>query len=240
MELADEHDFPGGASPVRVLLADDEPLVRAGLRMILESSPRVTIIGEAGDGRAAVQACAALRPAVVLMDIRMPVLDGIEATRRIMAAPKPPRVVMLTAFDTEVFVADALDAGAHGFLLKNSPPREILAAIPSVMDDQMPFTPAVLRRVATMAARSNRGREPVDALADLSEREMQVAQKVAEALSNTEIADALFLSTATVKTYLNRIFEKTGCTSRVALALLVERARPMDPPRTRTPDAPRR
>lgn len=213
------------AQPVRVLLVDDELLVRAGLRMVLSGSPGITVVGEAGDGLAGAQAAAALRPDVVLMDVRMKGMDGIEATRRIVEGGCACAVVVLTAFDTESFVADALAAGAQGFLLKSAPPSEIIDAVLAAARGEMPFTPEVLRRIATLAARSSQPSGLVDALASLSERELEVAMLVADGLANAEIAAELHLSLATVKTYLNRIFDKTGCGSRVPLALLVERGR---------------
>lgn len=208
-----------------LLLVDDEALVRAGLRMVLDSNQGISVVGEAGDGLAAVQAVTALRPDVVLLDIRMPGMDGIEAARRITALPAPPAVVMLTAFDTEDFVADALEAGAQGFLLKSAPPQELVNAVHAAARGELPFTPEVLRRVVGLAARTSVPRHQASVLAELSERELQVALGVADGLANAEIAESLFLSLATVKTYLNRIFDKTGAESRVQLALLVERAR---------------
>ncbi|MEL4358780.1 MULTISPECIES: response regulator transcription factor [unclassified Luteococcus] len=208
-----------------LLLVDDEMLVRAGLKMVLDGNQGISVIGEAADGLAAVQAVEALRPDVVLLDIRMPGMDGIEAVRRISALPQAPAVVMLTAFDTEDFVADALDAGAQGFLLKSAPPTELVDAVHAAARGELPFTPEVLRRVVGLAARTSQPRHEASVLAELSERELQVALGVADGLANAEIAEGLFLSLATVKTYLNRIFDKTGADSRVQLALLVERAR---------------
>lgn len=213
-----------GVAVTSVLLVDDEMLVRAGLRLVLDGRDGITICGEAADGLAGVQAVGALRPDVVLMDVRMPVLDGIEATRRITATQGAPAVVMLTAFDTEAFVADALEAGAQGFLLKSSPPDELAAAVLAARRGEMSFTPEVLRRVASLAARTGRTRADASLLDGLSERELDVARAVARGLGNAEIAAELYLSVATVKTYLNRIFDKTGATTRVGLALLVERA----------------
>lgn len=207
-----------------VLLVEDEMLVRAGLRLVLDGTQGITIAGEAGDGLAGVQAVQALRPDVVLCDIRMPGLDGIECARRIASLPDAPPVIMLTAFDTEVFVADALDAGASGFLLKSSPPQELVDAVLGAASGELVFSPAVLRRVVDLAARPRPGREQAQRLATLSERELEVARAVAAGLTNADIADTLHLSLATVKTYLNRIFDKTGATNRVQLALLVERA----------------
>ncbi|WP_460705998.1 response regulator [Luteococcus sediminum] len=209
---------------VKLLLVDDEALVRAGLRMLLDGSRGITVVGEAGDGLAAVQAVEALRPDVVLLDIRMPGMDGIEAVHRISALPKAPAVVMLTAFDTEAFVAQALDGGAHGFLLKSSPPDELVQAVLGAASGQMRFSPEVLQRIVALASRAAVPAGP-DVTETFSEREAEVARAVAQGLTNAEIAEQLFLSLATVKTYLNRLFDKTGATNRVQLALLVERAR---------------
>lgn len=210
---------------VSVLLADDEMLVRAGLRLVLDGVDGIRVVGEAADGLGAVQAVASLRPDVVLLDVRMPGMDGLEAARRISAEDGAPAVVMVTAFDTDEFVASALAAGAQGFLLKTAPPQEIVAAVHAAARGEMPFTPAVLQRVARLAARPSAPPQEAAALAELSERELDVARLVAEGMSNAEIAQALHLSLATVKTYLNRVFDKTGTQGRVQLALLVERAR---------------
>lgn len=209
---------------VRTLLVDDEPLIRAGLRMILDGAAGVEVVGEAGDGRAGVQAAAALRPDVVLMDLRMPVLDGIAATREIVGAGHGAAVVVLTSFDTEGFIADALDAGAQGFLLKSAPPEELTEAVRQAAAGAMPFTPAVLRRVAQLAARASRP-DDADQLAELSERELEVALLIADGLGNQEIADRLYLSLPTVKTYVSRLFGKLDASNRVQIALAVRRAR---------------
>ncbi|MFT3970854.1 MAG: response regulator transcription factor [Micropruina sp.] len=209
---------------VRLLLVDDEPLIRAGLRMILDGAAGIEVVGEAGDGRAGVQAVGALRPDVVLMDLRMPVLDGIAATREIVAAGHGAAVVALTSFDTEGFIADALDAGAQGFLLKSAPPEELTDAVRQAAAGAMPFTPAVLRRVAQLAARAPRP-DGADQLADLSERELEVAMLIADGLGNQEIADRLYLSLPTVKTYVSRLLGKLDASNRVQVALAVQRAR---------------
>lgn len=208
----------------RTLLVDDEPLIRAGLRMILDGAAGIEVVGEAGDGRAGVQAAAALRPDVVLMDLRMPVLDGIAATREIVATGHGAAVVVLTSFDTEGFIADALDAGAQGFLLKSAPPEELTEAVRQAAAGAMPFTPAVLRRVAQLAARAPRP-DGADQLADLSERELEVALLIADGLGNQEIADRLYLSLPTVKTYVSRLLGKLDASNRVQVALAVQRAR---------------
>lgn len=208
---------------VTAVIADDEAIVRAGITMILGGTGDITVVGEAADGLAAFQAAQTLAPDVVLLDIRMPGLDGLDALTRIRALPNPPAVVMLTAFDTEAFVTTALEAGACGFLLKTSPPEQLVAAVHAAAAGEMPFSPEVLRRVVALAVRSGaRGDDPLDGLSD---REREVALAVAEGLTNAEIAERLFLSIATVKTYVNRLFEKAAVTNRVQLALKVERAR---------------
>lgn len=209
---------------VRTLLVDDEPLIRAGLRMILDGAAGVEVVGGAGDGRAGVQAAAALRPDVVLMDLRMPVLDGIAATREIVGTGCGAAVVVLTSFDTEGFIADALEAGAQGFLLKSAPPEELTDAVRQAAAGAMPFTPAVLRRVTQLAARAPRP-DGADQLAELSERELEVALLIADGLGNQEIADRLYLSLPTVKTYVSRLLGKLDATNRVQIALAVQRAR---------------
>ncbi|MFT4216916.1 MAG: response regulator transcription factor [Micropruina sp.] len=208
----------------RTLLVDDEPLIRSGLRLILDGTPGIEVVGEAGDGRAGVQAAASLRPDVVLMDLRMPVLDGIAATREIVAAGHGAAVVVLTSFDTEGFIADALDAGAQGFLLKNAPPEELIDAVRHAAAGAMPFSPAVLRRVTQLAARAPRpgGADPLGALSD---REREVALLIADGLGNQEIADRLYLSLPTVKTYVGRLLTKLDAGNRVQIALAVQRAR---------------
>ncbi|MFT4296785.1 MAG: response regulator transcription factor [Micropruina sp.] len=208
----------------RTLLVDDEPLIRAGLRLILDGTPGIEVVGEAGDGRAGVQAVASLRPHVVLMDLRMPVLDGIAATREIVASGHGAAVVVLTSFDTEGFIADALDAGAQGFLLKNAPPEELIDAVRQAAAGGMPFSPAVLRRVAQLAARAPRP-DAADPLAELSDREREVALLIADGLGNQEIADRLYLSLPTVKTYVGRLLGKLDASNRVQIALAVQRAR---------------
>ncbi len=209
-----------GVNQIRILLVDDEPLIRAGLRMILDGSAGVEVVGEAGDGRAGVQAAAALRPDVVLMDVRMPRCDGVEATRAIRARPNPPTVVMLTAFDTDDFLLGALDAGASGFLLKHTPPTQLVTAIQQAVDGTMAFSPSVVQRLVNAATRAPQP-PASNALEELSPRETEIARLVAEGLTNAEIAGQLFLSLPTIKTHLARIFEKLEVTSRVQLALAV-------------------
>ncbi|WP_313815533.1 response regulator transcription factor [Citricoccus sp.] len=209
------------SSPIRVLIADDESLMRAGLRLILEGDPEVTIVGEAADGEEAVVLAANLRADVVLMDIRMPRCDGIEATRRLRTAVDPPQVLVLTAYDTDDFILDALEAGAVGFLLKDTPPEDLVTAVRRAADGTMAVSPTVLARLVTFATRQGRRRPVTDPLEGLSPRERDVAVRVADGLTNTEVAGELFLSVPTVKTHIGRIFDKLGVENRVQLAIRV-------------------
>ena len=209
-----------GVNQIRILLVDDEPLIRAGLRMILDGSSGITVVGEAGDGLDAAARVAELDPDVVLMDVRMPRCDGVEAPRAIRARPNPPTVVMLTAFDTDDFLLGALDAGASGFLLKHTPPTQLVTAIQQAVDGTMAFSPSVVQRLVNAATRAPQP-PASNALEELSPRETEIARLVAEGLTNAEIAGQLFLSLPTIKTHLARIFEKLEVTSRVQLALAV-------------------
>ncbi|MFC4905090.1 response regulator [Kocuria oceani] len=205
--------------PIRVLIADDESLMRAGLRLILDGAPGIVVVGEAVDGADAVGQAHRLVPDLVLTDIRMPGCDGIEATRRLRAGARPPRVLVLTAFDTDDFVLDALEAGADGFLLKDTPPDELVAALRQAAAGTMTISPTVLRRLVTVATRHGRRTTTPDLLAGLSDREHEVAERVAQGLSNTQIAQDLYLSVPTVKTHIGRIFTKLGIDNRVQLAI---------------------
>jgi len=201
---------------IRVLLADDQAMVRAGFRLILSAEPDITVVGEAADGAEAVTAARRLRPDVTLMDVRMPRLDGISATRR-LAAEDPPvtRVVVLTTFDVDSHVYDALRAGASGFLLKNAPPEELVEAIRLVAAGGALLDPAVTRRVIEEFARTpSLGPAPRE-FADLTEREREVLQLVAQGLSNAEIAATLVVSEATVKTHVARMLNKLRLRDRV-------------------------
>jgi DNA-binding NarL/FixJ family response regulator len=201
---------------IRVLLADDQAMVRAGFRLILSAEPDITVVGEAGDGAQAVAAARRLRPDVTLMDVRMPRMDGIDATRR-LAAEDPPltRVVVLTTFDVDAHVYDALRAGASGFLLKNAPPEELVEAIRLVAAGGALLDPAVTRRVIEEFARSPAPGPLPAAVGSLTEREREVLQLVAQGLSNAEIAATLFVSEATVKTHVARLLAKLGLRDRV-------------------------
>ena len=206
---------------IRVLLADDQPLVRAGLRMILTADPELEVCAEAANGQEAVSAAAAARPDVVLMDVRMPVMDGIEATRAITAAAtdgRPPRVLVLTTFDLDEVVYDALRAGASGFLLKDAPEERLLTAIRVMADGGSLFAPSVTRRLIEEFAR--RGARPSADLTALTERENQVLRLVARGLSNAEIAAALFVTENTVKTHVARVLMKLSLRDRVQAVVL--------------------
>lgn len=212
------------ADLIRVLLVDDDPLVRAGLAMIIASASDLRVVGEAGDGREAVDAVAAHRPQVVLMDIRMPRLDGIAATARLRAISTPPEVLVLTTFQTDAYVLDALRAGASGFLLKDTPPTEILAAIRQVAGGGTTLSPSVARTVIDHIAQSaadERGASAAAALASVTDREREVAVEIGRGRSNAEIAAALFMSEATVKAHVSRILARLDLNNRVQIAMLV-------------------
>jgi DNA-binding NarL/FixJ family response regulator len=200
-----------------VLIADDQALVRVGLRKILENEPDTTVVGESGDGEDAVSEARRLRPDVVLMDIRMPVLDGIEATRRIVGAQPSTRVLILTTFGLDGYVYDALQAGASGFMLKDAPPEEITAAVRIVASGDALLAPAVTRAVIDEFARRQPTAEPVlpTAVAELTPREREVLDLLARGLSNPEICDKLVISEATAKTHVARILQKLSLRDRV-------------------------
>ena len=206
----------------RVLIADDQDLVRAGLRMILDAEPAIDVVGEATDGRDALEKARLLHPDVVLMDIRMPELDGLAATRLLLETPDTTtRVLILTTFDLDEYVYEALLAGASGFLLKDSPPEQLIAGIAVVARGDALLAPSVTRRVIEEFARRPRAR-PGDqaALDELTPRELEVLKLIARGLSNTEIAGSLFVSETTVKTHVAHILMKLELRDRVQAVVL--------------------
>jgi DNA-binding NarL/FixJ family response regulator len=200
-----------------VLIADDQSLVRVGLRKILESDPEMTVVGEAGDGEDAVGEARRLQPDVVLMDIRMPVLDGIEATRRIVGAQPGTRVLILTTFGLDGYVYEALQAGASGFMLKDALPEELTAAVRIVASGEALLAPAVTRAVIDEFARREPAAAPTlpPAVAELTPREREVLDLLARGLSNPEICKQLVISEATAKTHVARILQKLDLRDRV-------------------------
>lgn len=247
---------PAGSSArqIRVLLVDDEVLMRAGLRLILDGAENITVVGEAGNGIEAVQQAQALHPDVVLMDIRMPGADGIAGCRGVRALEQAPQVLMLTAFDTDAFILEALESGAVGFMLKDTPPRQLVQAVQDAATGSTSVSPSVLSRLIAVATAHGRrpggegstagqpgagaAESPLAALSTsetttphapagpnvldvLSDREREIADAVARGLTNTEIAEEMFLSITTVKTHVARIFTKLNVTNRVQVAILV-------------------
>jgi DNA-binding NarL/FixJ family response regulator len=211
----------------RVLLVDDDALVRAGLRMILSSSEEVEVVGEAADGADAVAAVQAHRPDVVLMDIRMPGMDGIAATSALRRLPTPPHVIVLTTFQADEHVLGALRAGADGFLLKDTAPTEIVNAVRLVAAGKAMLSPSVTRTLLSHLGNddaADRRRSAAGRLARLTEREREVAAAVASGASNAEIAAALFMSEATVKAHVSRLLTKLAVTNRVQIAIVVHDA----------------
>ncbi|MQA97853.1 MAG: response regulator [Streptosporangiales bacterium] len=208
---------------IRVLVADDQALVRGSFRLLVDSAPGLTVVGEAGTGAEAVELARAERPDVVLMDVRMPELDGIEATRRIRAAPgtAAARVLILTTFDLDAYVYAALRAGAAGFLLKDTPPAGLLEAIRVVAGGDALLSPSVTRRlIAEFARRPEPGNRPPPGLDGVTDREREVLALVARGLSNAEIAEHLRLSLATVKTHTGRLLGKLNARDRAQLVIV--------------------
>ncbi|WP_153395166.1 response regulator transcription factor [Ornithinicoccus halotolerans] len=226
-------DAPG----IRLFLADDQQLVRAGFRMVLDAQPDMVVVGEAGDGQQAVEQVPAAGADVVLMDIRMPRLDGVEATRRLVAAGVPAKVVVLTTFDLDEYAYAALRAGASGFLLKDAGPAELLAAIRAVHDGEAVIAPSTTRRLLARFAHrlpeadEGGGQEPSDGaagaagaghprLAPLTLREREVLEAVGRGLTNGEIAAELYLAEATVKTHIGRVLHKLALRDRVQMVII--------------------
>jgi DNA-binding NarL/FixJ family response regulator len=209
-------------TPVSILLADDQELLRMGFRLVLEAQPDLEVAGEAGDGEQAVELVAKLDPDIVLMDVRMPTMDGVEATRRIVAAGARSRVIILTTFDLDEYAYSALRAGASGFLLKDAPPADLLSAIRSVARGDAVVAPSTTRRLLESVADrlpNPSGTVPPDDLELLTAREREVLVEVARGLSNAEIAETLVLAEATVKTHVGNILAKLALRDRVQLVI---------------------
>jgi DNA-binding NarL/FixJ family response regulator len=206
---------------IRVLLVDDQQLVRAGLRMLCDAEPGLEVVGEAGDGRAAIELAARLTPDVIVMDLRMPGVDGITATSRIIGERPSSRVLVLTTFGDDDHLYPALQAGACGFLLKDAPPADLLNGIRQAAAGESPYSQDVLRRLVRRAvgARAERSPRP----AGLTAREQEVFELVGEGLSNAEIAERMHIGVTTVKTHITALMTKTGSPNRVRLALLAVR-----------------
>jgi DNA-binding NarL/FixJ family response regulator len=213
---------PGAPAPIRVLVVDDQELVRSGFCVILDAADGITVVGEAANGEAAVSQVAAHEPDVVLMDIRMPGMDGLEATRLITGgAPVAPKVVMLTTFDLDDYVYEALRAGASGFLLKDSPRHDLIAAVRAAAAGDALLAPSVTRRLIEAFARRPPETSPSPSqLASLTARERDVLLLLARGPSNSEIAAALFVSEATVKTHVGNLLAKLGLRDRVQAVIL--------------------
>jgi DNA-binding NarL/FixJ family response regulator len=216
---------------IRIVLVDDEQLVRSGLRMILESAGDIEVVGEAADGGGAVELVRRHRPDVALMDIRMPAMDGLAATRALTALPDPPRVIMLTTFELDEYVHTALENGAVGFLLKDTPPRDLIQAVRTVAEGNAMLAPTVTRRlIAEFASRNSAkavaARRRLDTLTG---REREVVVALAQGLSNAEIGRRLFMSEATVKAHVSRVLAKLGQSNRVQAAILAHDAGLLEP-----------
>ncbi|HEY4347561.1 MAG TPA: response regulator transcription factor [Gaiellaceae bacterium] len=211
---------------VTVLIADDQEFVRAGFRTILGAQPGIEVVGEARDGLEAIAAAAELRPDVVLMDIRMPELDGIEATRRIVSDhhEPPTRVLILTTFDLDEYVYDALRAGASGFLLKDVPPDQLAAGVRMIQNGEALLAPSITRRLIEEFTRPRPTAAPLPGVDELSPREIEVFHLLARGLSNREIGDRLFVEETTIKTHVARILAKLGVRDRVQAVVLAHEA----------------
>jgi DNA-binding NarL/FixJ family response regulator len=204
---------------IRVLVADDQSMVRAGFRMLLSREEEIEVVAEASNGLEAVDKAARFRPTVVLMDIRMPELDGLQATRRILAADDTARILILTTFDLDEYVYEALRAGASGFVLKDDPPEQLLAAIRTVAGGDALLSPAITKRVIKQFTRIPRPAPPKE-LDHLTERELDVFRLIARGLSNAEIGRELYISDTTVKTHITHILQKLDLRDRVQAVVL--------------------
>jgi DNA-binding NarL/FixJ family response regulator len=204
---------------IRVLVADDQSMVRAGFRMLLSREPDIEVVAEASNGVEAVEKAARYRPTVVLMDIRMPELDGLEATRRILATDDTARILILTTFDLDEYVYEALRVGASGFVLKDDPPEQLLTAIRTVAGGEALLSPAITKRVIKQFARIPHPAPPRE-LDELTERELEVLRLIARGLSNAEIGRELYISDTTVKTHITHILQKLNLRDRVQAVVL--------------------
>jgi DNA-binding NarL/FixJ family response regulator len=204
---------------IRVLVADDQSMVRAGFRMLLAHEPDIEVVAEASNGLEAVHQAARFNPTVVLMDIRMPELNGLEATRRILAANDLARILILTTFDLDEYVFEALSAGASGFVLKDDPPEQLIAAIRTVAAGDALLSPAITKRVIRQFARIPRPTPPKE-LGDLTAREHEVFRLISRGLSNAEIAHELYISEGTVKTHVTHVLQKLNLRDRVQAVVL--------------------
>jgi DNA-binding NarL/FixJ family response regulator len=213
---------------IRVLVADDQSMVRAGFRMLLGGEADIEVVAEAGNGLEAVEKAARFQPTVVLMDIRMPELDGLEATRRILAADATARVLILTTFDLDEYVYEALRIGASGFMLKDEPPEQLLAAIRIVAGGEALLSPAITTRVIKQFTRIPQPTQPKE-LDELTERERDVFRLIARGLSNAEIGQELFISETTVKTHITHILQKLHLRDRVQAVVLAYQAGLVEP-----------
>jgi DNA-binding NarL/FixJ family response regulator len=213
---------------IRVLVADDQSMVRAGFRMLLGHEEDIDVVAEAENGAEAVEKAARFHPTVILMDIRMPEMDGLEATRRILAVDSDARVLILTTFDLDEYIYEALRAGASGFVLKDDPPEQLIAAIRTVADGDALLSPGVTRRVIKRYARTARPGPPIE-LGDLTARERDVLRLIAQGLSNGEIGDELFISETTVKTHVTHVLQKLNLRDRVQAVVLCYQSGLFDP-----------
>ena len=204
---------------IRVLVVDDQTMVRAGFRLLLSDEPDIEVVAEASNGRDAVAQAARFHPDVILMDIRMPEMDGLEATRRILSSDTTARVLILTTFDLDDYVFEALRAGASGFVLKDEPPEQLLAAVRTVAVGEALLSPTVTRRVIQRFA-SVRRQAPPAAVADLTPRELEVFRLITRGLSNAEIGSELFISDTTVKTHVTRLLQKLDLRDRAQAIVL--------------------
>lgn len=212
-------------APLRVLLVDDDAMVRAGLSMMIDGARGITVVGKAADGDEVLSAVHRFNPHVVLMDLRMPRMDGITATRRVRQLPSPPEVIVLTTFDADEDILHALRAGASGFLLKDTPPEQIVAAILSVAAGDPILSPQITRRLMERAAAETDAYVAARAaLAGLSTREHEVVLAVAQGRTNAEIAAELFMSVASVKAHITHVFGKLGLSNRTQIAMLAREA----------------